>query len=173
MENPLPPAEEMKRLLAFLGKHGASDLHLKVGYAPFVRIGGYLRQLQLPPIADTSQVTQMIQPLVPRDRWIDFETKGSLDFSAADETGDRYRINIFRSMGEVHVAVRRVQSKILDFDELNLPDIYRTLISTTSEGLILVCGITGSGKSSTLAAMTFLPTLISRVPCSPSGTVTV
>ncbi len=153
MENPLPLAEEMKRLLAFLGKHGASDLHLKVGYAPFVRIGGYLRQLQLPPIADTSQVTQMIQPLVPRDRWIDFETKGSLDFSAADETGDRYRINIFRSMGEVHVAVRRVQSKILDFDELNLPDIYRTLISTTSEGLILVCGVTGSGKSSTLAAM--------------------
>ena len=44
-------------------------------------------------------------------------------------------------MGEIHVAVRRVQSKILDFDELNLPEIYRTLISTTTEGLILVCGV--------------------------------
>jgi twitching motility protein PilT len=146
-------AEEMKRLLSFLGKHGASDLHLKVGYPPYVRIGGYLRQLQLPPIADTAQMTDMIRPLVPVGRWIDFETRGSLDFSAADETGDRYRINIFRSMGETHVAVRRVQSKILDFDELNLPEIYRTLISTTTEGLILVCGVTGSGKSSTLAAM--------------------
>lgn len=153
MDTPLPPAEEMKRLLSFLGKHGASDLHLKVGYPPYVRIGGYLRQLQLPAIADTIRMTEMIRPLVPSNRWIDFETRGSLDFSAADETGDRYRINIFRSMGEVHVAVRRVQSKILDFDELNLPEIYRSLINETAEGLILVCGVTGSGKSSTLAAM--------------------
>jgi twitching motility protein PilT len=153
MDTPLPPAEEMKRLLSFLGKHGASDLHLKVGYSPYVRIGGYLRQLQLPAITDTIRMTEMIRPLVPSNRWIDFETRGSLDFSAADETGDRYRINIFRSMGEVHVAVRRVQSKILDFDELNLPEIYRSLISETTEGLILVCGVTGSGKSSTLAAM--------------------
>jgi twitching motility protein PilT len=143
----------MKRLLSFLGKHGASDLHLKVGYSPYVRIGGYLRQLQLPAITDTIRMTEMIRPLVPSNRWIDFETRGSLDFSAADETGDRYRINIFRSMGEVHVAVRRVQSKILDFDELNLPEIYRSLINETAEGLILVCGVTGSGKSSTLAAM--------------------
>lgn len=153
MDNPLPPAEEMKRLLAFLGKHGASDLHLKVGYAPYVRIGGYLRQLQLQPIADTGRMTEMIRPLVPNNRWIDFETKGSLDFSAADGSGDRYRVNIFRSMGEVHVAVRRVQSKILNFDELNLPEIYRKLINETMEGLVLVCGVTGSGKSSTLAAM--------------------
>ena len=149
----LPPAEEMKRLLSFLGKHGASDLHLKVGYPPYVRIGGYLRQLQVPQIADTGRMTEMIRPLVPSNRWIDFETRGSLDFSASDESGDRYRVNIFRSMGEIHVAVRRVQSKILDFDELNLPEIYRKLISETTEGLILVCGVTGSGKSSTLAAM--------------------
>jgi twitching motility protein PilT len=150
---PTAAAAEMKRLLSFLGKHGASDLHLKVGYPPYVRIGGYLRALQLPPITETAYMTEMVRPLVPSNRWIDFETKGSLDFSAADDSGDRYRINIFRSMGEVHVAVRRVQSKILDFDELNLPDIYRDLINTTTEGLILVCGVTGSGKSSTLAAM--------------------
>lgn len=153
MENSLPPSAEMKRLLAFLGKHGASDLHLKVGYPPYARIGGTLRQLQLPAIMDSGRMTEMIRPLVPSNRWHEFETRGSLDFSAADDTGDRYRMNIFRSMGEVHVAVRRVQSKILDFDELNLPEIYRTLISTTMEGLILVCGVTGSGKSSTLAAM--------------------
>ena len=153
MNMPLPPAEEMKRLLSFLGQFEASDLHLKVGYPPYVRIGGHLRKLDLPPIPDTVCVHEMIKPLAPENRWRDFETQGALDFSAADEAGDRYRINIFRSQGDIHVAVRRVQAKILDFNELNLPDIYRDMISNTMDGLILVCGVTGSGKSSTLAAM--------------------
>lgn len=149
----LTPHDEMRRLLAFLGKHEASDLHLKVGYPPYVRIGGRLRRLELPPIADTTVVNEMIRPLVPSARWNEFEAHGSLDFSASLESGDRFRINIFRSMGELHVAVRRVQARILDFDDLNLPEIYRKLISETTEGLVLVCGVTGSGKSSTLAAM--------------------
>ena len=153
MDQSLPPAEQMKQLLSFLGKHEASDLHLKVGYPPYVRIGGHLRKLELPPIPDSACVHEMIRPLAPEKRWNEFETNGSLDFSAADESGDRYRINIFRSQGDIHVAVRRVQAKILDFDALNLPDAYRDLISNTLEGLILVCGVTGSGKSSTLAAM--------------------
>ena len=153
MDTPLPAAEEMRRLLAFLTTNEASDLHLKVGYPPYVRIGGHLRRLQLPVIPDTAYVNEMITPLVPTTRWREFEMHGSLDFSAALEEGDRYRINIYRSTGNTHVAVRRVQSKILDFDELNLPSIYRTLISKTLEGLVLVCGVTGCGKSSTLAAM--------------------
>jgi twitching motility protein PilT len=147
------PEEEMRRLLSFLGKHDASDLHLKVGYSPYVRIGGHLRKLDAPPIPDTVFVHGMIRPLAPEGRWHEFETQGALDFSASDESGDRYRINIFRSQGDIHVAVRRIQAKILDFEGLNLPDIYRDLIINTMEGLILVCGVTGSGKSSTLAAM--------------------
>jgi twitching motility protein PilT len=66
--NQSAPEAEMRRLLSFLGKHGASDLHLKVGYPPWVRIGGYLRALQLPPVSDTSHATQMVQPLVPSNR---------------------------------------------------------------------------------------------------------
>jgi twitching motility protein PilT len=147
------PADEMMRLLMFLTKHEASDLHLKVGYPPYARIGGHLRKLDLPPLPDTAFVQEMVQPLVPEKRWMEFDAHGSLDFSAAIESGDRYRINIYRSKGDMHVAVRRVQSKIADFDELNLPPVYRKLISETMEGLILVCGVTGSGKSSTLAAM--------------------
>lgn len=154
MENPpLPPAEEMRRLLNFLSSNEGSDLHLKVGYPPFVRIGGHLRKLQLPSIPDTAYVNEMITPLVPTARWREFETHGSLDFSAAIDDGDRYRINIYRSTGNTHVAVRRVQAKIHDFNDLNLPDVYRNLISKTTEGLVLVCGVTGCGKSSTLAAM--------------------
>jgi twitching motility protein PilT len=151
--NSLAPEKEMKSLLSFLSKHEASDLHLKIGYSPYVRIGGNLRKLDLPPIKDTGFVTEMIRPLLPGNRWSEFEKQGSLDFSFADGSGDRFRINIFRSQGDIHVAVRRVQSNILNFDELNLPAIYRNLISNTMEGLILVCGVTGSGKSSTLAAM--------------------
>ena len=149
----LPPEEEIKKLLTFVSEHEASDLHLKVGYPPYVRIGGHLRKLQLPVLPDAGYIDGMFKGLVPHDRWRDFENKGSVDFSAAHDTGDRFRINLFRSRGEVHAAIRRVQAKILDFHDLSLPDIYRKLITETSEGLVLVCGVTGSGKSSTLAAM--------------------
>lgn len=148
-----PPAEEIQKLLQFVSTHEASDLHLKVGYPPYVRIGGHLRRLQLPELPDTLYVDGMFKSLVPGNRWQDFENKGSVDFSTAIGTGDRFRINLFRSRGEIHAAIRRVQAKISDFDELNLPPIYRKLISESLEGLILVCGVTGSGKSSTLAAM--------------------
>jgi twitching motility protein PilT len=147
------PKDEMRQLLMFLSKHDASDLHLKVGYPPYVRVGGHLRKLQLPVLADTAFVLEMVTPLVPPDRWTEFEKHGSVDFSVAGESGDRYRVNIYRSKGDLHAAIRRVKAKINDFNELNLPDIYRKVISETGEGLVLVCGVTGCGKSSTLAAM--------------------
>ena len=153
MDHLLPPEEEIQKLLTFASKNEASDLHLKVGYPPYVRIGGHLRKLQVPEIPDTGYVDGMFKSLVPGERWRDFESKGSLDFSTSIATGDRFRINLFRSKGELNAAIRRVQAKILDFKALNLPDVYRKLISESLEGLILVCGVTGSGKSSTLAAM--------------------
>ncbi len=151
--NLLPPEEEIQKLLTFVSEHEASDLHLKVGYPPYVRIGGHLRKLQLPELPDASYIDGMFRGMMPPDRWRDFENKGSVDFSTAHHTGDRFRINLFCSRGELHAAIRRVQAKILNFNDLNLPEVYRKIISETSEGLVLVCGVTGSGKSSTLAAM--------------------
>jgi twitching motility protein PilT len=148
-----PPEEEMKRLLEFVTKNQASDLHLKVNYPPYVRIGGHLRHLQQPPLPDSGYVHRMIMPLMPVDRSADFEEHGALDFSTGTPGGDRYRVNVFRSTGDMHVAIRRVQSNIPDFEELHLPPVYRDVISKTLEGLVLVCGVTGCGKSSTLAAM--------------------
>ncbi|MCA9187003.1 MAG: Flp pilus assembly complex ATPase component TadA, partial [Planctomycetales bacterium] len=148
-----PPEEEMNALLVFMGKHTASDLHLKVGYPPFMRIGGQLRRIESPPLPDSSYVEQMLLPLIPRGRIAEYEQHGDLDFSAHIENGDRFRINMFRSGDNTHAAIRRVQSRIPDFKELHLPDVYRDTIMHAIEGLILVCGVTGSGKSSTLAAM--------------------
>jgi twitching motility protein PilT len=147
------PEIEIKQLLDFVCKSQASDLHLKVGYAPFVRIGGSLKKVDTPPIPDTEYMQRMMEVLMPPSRKGDFEKTGGLDFAARVESGDRFRINLFRTGGDMHAALRRVQNKIPNFDELNLPEIYRTTISKTLVGLVLVSGVTGSGKSSTLAAM--------------------
>lgn len=153
MDQMPPPQEQMKALLNFVSKNEASDLHLKAGYPPYIRIGGHLRKIQGPPLPDEGYIEQMLTPLVPAGRLHEFDEKGDLDFSARGEGGDRFRINLFRSTGHAHAAIRRVQSKIPSFDELHLPDVYRQTIMKSLEGLILVSGVTGSGKSSTLAAM--------------------
>lgn len=107
----------------------------------------------MPPLPDSAYIEAMLAPLVPQVRQADFERNGALDFSAEGGTGERYRINMYRSMGQVHASIRRVENKIPSFDELNLPPVYTETITKSHEGLILISGVTGSGKSSTLAAM--------------------
>ncbi|MBI4719087.1 MAG: PilT/PilU family type 4a pilus ATPase [Planctomycetes bacterium] len=153
MEALAPAKETIEKLLTSMGQLGASDLHLKVRYAPFYRIAGHLRKVDLPPIPDSVYLEAMLIDLVPEPLRERFRTAEDLDFSARGATGDRYRINSFRSTGELHAAIRRVQSRIPTFEELNLPKVYLDTISKCSEGLILISGVTGCGKSSTLAAM--------------------
>jgi twitching motility protein PilT len=148
-----PPAQEIHALLHFVAKHQASDLHLKSGFAPCVRIGGHLRRIQGPPLPETDYIEHMLMPLVPPGRGQEIDRCGGVDFSMCIDTGDRFRINLFRASGHTHAAIRRVQNKIPSFQDLNLPDIYEKTIMQSFEGLILVSGVTGSGKSSTLAAM--------------------
>jgi twitching motility protein PilT len=153
MEPLPPPQEEILRLLNFVSQTEASDLHLKVGYPPYLRIAGTLRMIESPPLPDTEYVEAMLMVLMPEGRRWEYDEKGALDFSAQCDSGDRFRINAFKSTGEMNVAIRRVQAKIPSFQELNLPEIYSDVINKLHRGLVLVCGITGSGKTSTLAAM--------------------
>ncbi|MCH7591843.1 MAG: PilT/PilU family type 4a pilus ATPase [Planctomycetes bacterium] len=150
---PESPRDQMQKLLASMSQIEASDLHLKVGYPPYFRVLGVLRGTKMPPIADSRTLEEMLHDLVPEERRRDYIKTGCLDFSAQGATGDRFRINMFRSTGETHAAIRRVQSEIPSFSDLALPDVYREVVEKSRDGLILVSGVTGCGKSSTLAAM--------------------
>ena len=143
----------MQRLLATMGQLEASDLHLKVRYAPYYRIAGQLRKVDMPPLPDSQHLNEMLIDLVPEQRRTEFCEGHDLDFSARIATGDRYRINVYRSTGEVHAAIRRVKNKIPSFEELHLPAIYRDIVAKSFEGIILISGVTGCGKSSTMATM--------------------
>ena len=147
------PEREILQLLEFVRENNASDLHLKVGSPPFVRIGGHLRKVDSAPLTDSAFIEAMIVPFIPGNLASDYEQQGGVDFAIKTEQGDRFRVNAFRSGREMHVALRRIQNTIPDFESLNLPPVYREMLEHTYVGLILVSGVTGSGKSSTLAAM--------------------
>jgi len=149
----MTPREAIQRLLAGMTQHGASDMHLKVGYSPCYRITGNLRKLDMTPFPDSKYIEEMLVDLVPEGRRDDFRQHGDLDFSARGLNGDRYRINVFHSTGDTHASIRRVQSQIPTFEQLHLPAVYVDTVNKNQDGLILISGITGSGKSSTLAAM--------------------
>ena len=156
----------MRQLLYNMSKTEASDLHLKVGLPPIYRIGGSLTTppgLEALSAEDTDRLLTEIIPPSMRHR---IDEEGDLDFSTfqhidppqegaseRDAKPERFRCNVFRSGGAMHAAIRRVKPEIPTFDSLNLPDVYRRLSDETHEGLILVIGVTGCGKSTTLACM--------------------
>ncbi len=147
------PVREIQNLLDFVRQHKASDLHLKVGYPPFVRIGGHLKNIDSDPFPNSEFIEEMMNPFIPQDRREEYTRHGGVDFAIRTDHGDRFRVNLFRSGGEMHAALRRVQGDIPDFESLNLPPIYEKMLLRTYVGIVLVTGVTGSGKSSTLAAM--------------------
>ncbi len=158
----------MRQLLANMRKAEASDLHLKVGMPPVYRISGELRTPQgLAPLTgeDTERLLSEIIPPALRSR---YDAQGDLDFStfmnlepadtgsstpAPGKRTERFRCNVFRAGGGMHAAIRRVKPDIPTFESLRLPKVYEKVADETGEGLVLVVGVTGSGKSTTLACM--------------------
>ncbi len=141
-------------LLEKMAEIQASDLHLKTGIPPVYRVAGELRRTSLPPITVNSRIIEkLMEPIIPANRRAIFDEKGGLDFAYNLPSGDRFRINILRSCDQMHAAIRRVKGQIPSFDELRLPPIYRKLSEEAGEGIVIVCGVTGCGKSTTQAAM--------------------
>ena len=142
----------IQKLLAGMKKHSASDLHIKPGVVPTYRIAGVLRPIGGDPL-EPEEADHLLDPIVPEKLRPKFDERGDLDFATFNDEGDRFRVNMYRAGGHVNAAIRRVKAEIPSYAELHLPQIYSDLITRTNEGMILVVGITGSGKSSTLAAM--------------------
>jgi len=142
----------IQRLLGAMKKLEASDLHIKVGVPAVYRISGTLRHIAGDPITG-EEADHLLDPLLTDSQKAKFEQSGNLDFATHLNDGDRFRVNMFRAGGHTHAAIRRVKAEIPNYSSLHLPPVYGELVERTMEGLVLVVGVTGSGKSSTLAAM--------------------
>jgi len=148
----LPAGVSIQRLLASMKKLEASDLHIKVGIPPTYRVGSLLKPVQADPLTE-DEADHLLDPIVPEVLRPKFDNSGNLDFATSLPDGDRFRVNMYRSGGHTHAAIRRVRAEIPSYEALHLPPIYSKIVDQAGEGLVLVVGVTGSGKSSTLAAM--------------------
>lgn len=139
------------RLLLKMAEIEASDLHIKIGSPPIMRVAAALHRLDLPALS-VEDTESLLKPLIPTRLLAQLDREGGVDFSYTWEHG-RFRCNVFHAGGGLHAAIRRVNSKIPDFELLHLPKIYRHVADHVQDGLVIICGVTGSGKSSTLASI--------------------
>lgn len=144
------PQKEIDRLFAAVMKTGASDLHLKAGSPPLFRIQGQVVRAKSPPLS-ADQVRQLVKDLIGPKQEKDIEERGAADFAYGVRGIGRFRVNLFRQRGALSLAARRVQTEIPTIEQLNLPQGIKT-VPAFDQGLVLVAGVTGSGKSTTLAA---------------------
>ncbi|MDP9298745.1 MAG: PilT/PilU family type 4a pilus ATPase [Actinomycetota bacterium] len=143
--------EEFNGWLAGLVASEGSDLHVKVGSAPMIRLPEGLHRLDRSSL--TAVETQDIADgIVPADRSERFEAAGEVDFAYSVPNVGRFRVNVFRQRGSVSMVLRKLRFGGPSFEEIGLPDSVRQ-IADEERGLILVTGPTGSGKTTTLAAM--------------------
>jgi len=146
-----PGEPKIDKLFKIMVRQGASDLHLKVGQPPILRISGTLRALKSDPLTD-SQVQKLFDEVLRPEQAVLLHERGSFDFAHEFEGGWRVRINLFRQRGHLSAACRLVQIQVPNYEELHLPPIL-SKIAEIPVGLVLVVGATGCGKSTTLAAM--------------------
>ena len=144
-------ALDIRKLLKSVVAYKASDLHLVSGSEPQIRIDGKLVALNLP-VLDGKMIEEMAYSLLTEKQKKEYEEHSELDFSIVLPEVGRFRANYYRTMGDVACAFRIIPIDIPSLDDLNAKSIFKEIIKR-EKGLILVTGPTGSGKSTTLAAM--------------------
>ncbi|WP_372777290.1 type IV pilus twitching motility protein PilT [Litorivivens sp.] len=142
---------DITELLAFSAKQNASDLHLSAGLPPMIRVDGDVRRINLPPL-EHKDVHGLIYEIMSDKQRRDFEEFLETDFSFEVPGVARFRVNAFNQNRGAGAVFRTIPSKVLTMDELGMGDVFKK-ISSYARGIVLVTGPTGSGKSTTLAAM--------------------
>lgn len=142
---------DISELLIFMVENKGSDLHISAGEPPVVRIHGDMRKIEMPPL-DRDTVHNMIYEILNDQQRKTFEETLELDFSFALGDIARFRVNVFKQNRGEAAVFRTIPTKIPTFEELNLPKVFMD-IARLEKGLVLVTGPTGSGKSTTLAAI--------------------
>ncbi|VAX42647.1 Twitching motility protein PilT [hydrothermal vent metagenome] len=145
---------EVNKIFRLAIKHSASDIHLQVGRPPVFRIKGALRELQMDIITEENMVDYLFPMMDQRNLDI-FHEDGGADFAKiVDLEGDpwRFRVNLLVQLGKVGMVARKIERFIPDFEGLHLPPIMESLCKF-DQGMVLLAGVTGSGKSTTIASM--------------------
>lgn len=141
----------LAQYLRRMAEEGGSDLHLKAGLPPVVRVDGRLRQTDFPTLAEEDLETLALEVLSERKRE-EFRAANEAEASFTVEGMGRYRVSVYRQRGMVSLAIRRILSVIPTFEALGLPPVAGTL-AAESRGLVLVTGPAGTGKTTSIAAM--------------------
>ncbi len=141
----------IEELLERMVKDGGSDLHISSNLPPVARIDGNLKRYDMPPLTP-DEVENLLFPMLTNEQRRRLEQDWELDFSYGIEGVSRFRVNFYKDKGNYAAAFRTITSTVPSFEQLGLPDIVRKT-SEKPRGLVLVTGPTGSGKSTTLAAM--------------------
>ena len=142
---------EITELLAFAQKNKASDLHLVAAKEPMVRIDGGLKPIKTGEL-DPDTVKNMLYSVMTEEQRSDYEAEKEIDFAIAYGEDSRFRVNAYTTTTGSAAAFREIPTKIPSLEQLNAPDIFKRF-AETERGMVLVTGPTGSGKSTTLAAM--------------------
>ena len=141
----------IEELLEKLVAENGSDLHISSNLPPAMRVDGKLRRMDYPPLTP-DEVENLLFPMLSNEQRRRLEQEWELDFSYGIEGLSRFRVNFYKDKGNYAAAFRTITSTVPSFEKLGLPEIIRTT-AEKPRGLILVTGPTGSGKSTTLAAM--------------------
>ncbi len=138
-------------LLRYTVEMGGSDLHIKAGNVPFIRVDGELEPTPFPAMSSNDTAGAAIA-IMPEHKRKEFETSSEADFGYTMPGVGRFRVNVFRQRGMVGLAVRRVRSDVPTIEELMLPPVVAEL-AESPRGLVLLTGPTGTGKTTSIAAM--------------------
>ncbi len=145
--------ERLKSIAEKAVETKASDIHLKVGRKPVFRIDGELKEQSEFEVITQDFMKELVAQTLPKRRERDLEEHGSADFAISISGVGRFRANLFLQRNTYAMVLRIVPFDVPEFEELNLPPVIKKLAEEERRGLVLVTGITGSGKSTTLAAM--------------------